>query len=211
MSEKGSVFPLFAVMAGIRELTETGKAAWQKGLMTGFSGNMSLRIGQENILLTASGVSKGSLVPEDFVVLKKSGEVEAGVAAPSSEAGLHRAIYDNFNECLSIVHTHPSRMQALELLLAEQQNTLERAFSHMKIFEAAVWGDRIAIAERAHPGSAETANAAIKALNAILPGSLPCGVWLPAHGLCALGKNANDALAFTEELEHLAGIRLLCS
>lgn len=197
------------ITAGIHALASTGHAAWQEGLMTGFSGNMSLRINDDRILLTAAGTRKGQLETEDFVVVSAEGELLAGGGRPSSESGLHTALYAAFENCAAIIHAHPPRMQALELVLTQRHKCLANEFMSLDLFEAGLWRSRLAYAESVPPGSPELAQTAVAALRPIVAAGMPCAVWLPRHGLCALGETPAQALGITEELEHLAGVQLL--
>ncbi|RPI48981.1 MAG: class II aldolase/adducin family protein, partial [Chloroflexi bacterium] len=68
------------------------------GLTWGTSGNVSVRLGAEAFLVTASGTDLGSLGPDDFVACPLAegnapGETLGGYGRrPSKEAPMHRAI-----------------------------------------------------------------------------------------------------------------------
>ncbi|MBW1975776.1 MAG: class II aldolase/adducin family protein [Deltaproteobacteria bacterium] len=50
------------------ELIEAGKWLYSKGLVSATDGNLSVRI-DDRIVVTRSGVNKGKLSPEDFVIV----------------------------------------------------------------------------------------------------------------------------------------------
>lgn len=177
------------------------------GLMCGFNGNASIRLNTSLILMTGSGVPKGSLCAGDLVFLAINGKAVAGSRSPSSEKALHLALYQTYGECGAIVHVHPPKMLALELALGSSwpQMALELASQ-----EAAAWRQRCVFSAPFAPGSEEVAKAAKKACyerwGAIIP--LPCAVWLGSHGLCALAKDCAQALALACQLEHISAIQL---
>lgn len=206
VNEPGAM-DLKCVASAMERLARAGHNAWREGLMAGFSGNLSMRLEPGRILITTSGIGKGQLGPEDFVVVDDSGR-PLGSGVPSSETGLHVALYAVMPDCQSITHIHPPRMQALELLLARQGNE-EKDFINLDLFEARIWRKKLAIAGAGAPGSEETAQAAASALAGLLPAQPPLAVWLPRHGLCGMGLTPEQALGIGEELEHLAGIQLI--
>ena len=89
-----------------RELiVATGRLMWDKDLVAGFNGNLSVRVSDEHILMTASGACLGRLSVEDIVLVAIDGRViEGGV--PTSESVLHMDIYKNFPAVKAVVHTH---------------------------------------------------------------------------------------------------------
>ena len=116
--------------------------------------------------------------------------------SPSSEAGLHLAVYRAHPESGVILHTHPPHLSALGLaVLAEER-------LQSPLFETAGYREKIAWVPALEPGSVELAEAAASAAD-------KPALWLELHGLCVHGKTAADCLALTEELEHLGRVDLL--
>lgn len=189
----------------IGKIINIGKFAWQKDLMAGFSGNISCRLNNNQILLTASGVAKGHLEPDDFITISAAGKKFAGKKQPSSESGLHLAIYAAFNDCNAILHTHPPYLQALELKFGTA------SFLQINLFEAAYWRERLVMTAAFKPGDSQLGQACVENLRAQWQAQppYPCGAWLSGHGLCAMGVNLDQCLSFTEELEHIAKVQLL--
>lgn len=181
-------------------------AAWQEGFMPGFSGNASIRLDNGQIAVTAAGAPKGRLASYDCILADSS----QGQRKPSSETLMHRAIYEALSQCMAILHTHPPYMQALNLALDKGRGieNIRDNFLNLPLFEARVWRQRLFFAGTYPPGSAELANAAANALPKS-DCSLPCALWLSAHGLCALAGDLPTALCITEEMEHLAKVQLL--
>lgn len=176
--------------------------AWQKGLMCGWSGNASIRIGADAFVITRAGSAKGFLQAQDCLLINSKGEIINGAGRASSETGLHLILYAKNADCKAILHTHPEKLQALDLALAGNYEQ----FLRVPLYEAQMWRPCLFFADRFAPGSGELARAAQAALPQAV--SLPCALWLSGHGLCALAQDLQSALCLTEELEHIAAVQL---
>jgi len=87
------------------EIIETGRMLWDKDLASGLNGNISARVDDQTILLTATQTGLGRLTPADLLLLKLDGALlEEGKV--STEKFLHTEIYKNFSEITAVVHTH---------------------------------------------------------------------------------------------------------
>lgn len=181
------------------------RIAWREGMMSGWSGNASVRIGKNVFAITRAGSAKGFIEPGDCLLVNDAGQVLAGAGSPSSETALHLALYAASQSCNAILHTHPVCMQALNLLLGGR-NMQEREFLRLPLYESRMWRQRLFLADALAPGSPELAQSAAKSLPNQAP--LPCAIWLPEHGLCAMAENLLSALCMSEELEHLANVQL---
>lgn len=74
-------------------ICELARRAYARQLVSGTEGNLSCRIGGDQVLCTPSGVCKGSLRPEDLCVVDLAGNQRAGSRPRSSEILMHLAIY----------------------------------------------------------------------------------------------------------------------
>lgn len=200
----------------VAELITACNIAWQKGLMSGFSGNASLRINRDKFLVTAAGCRKGQLKADDFLVVNGEGEILSGNGVPSSESAMHLAAYESAPLCNAVLHTHPLYLQILEEKggLNAFRNGI---FWNLSLYEAKMWLPKFFIAEDSPPGTRQVGEGIRKIVNqyvgqdktSLAHDSLnlfPMAIWMPNHGLCALGKTLEEALGITEELEHLAHI-----
>jgi len=186
------------------------RRAWERGLLSGFNGNVSLRLGEE-CLVTCSGAAKGYLLAENIVAVRIGDmgdaaphpEQDAGgldpMRRPSSELGMHLALYRARPDIAAIVHTHPCRLLALSLRVAEQD------FLHLPLFEAETLRVGLAFVPALPPGTDKLALAVADA--AARPEIR--AVWMQGHGLVSLGGTLTQALALAEELEHLAVVQLI--
>ena len=183
---------------GSLDLVKHGcRQAWLAGVMTGFNGNLSLRMGKDLMLVTASGIAKGHMEDGDVALAKMDGSLLAGPAL-SSETAMHVAVYEARPEARCVLHTHPGCLLALSVKLAGR---LDRMLD-MPLFEAAMWRPKLAIAGAYPPGSHRLADSVGKAA-AKAP-----AVFMEGHGLCTAGAGIAEALGITEQMEHLAEIQL---
>ncbi len=89
-----------------REIVSVGRRLWQRGLVGGSEGNVSVRVEGGRIVTTPSGACKGFLEPDDLVVTDLHGRA-LGAGRPSSELKMHVAIYAARADVRAVVHAHP--------------------------------------------------------------------------------------------------------
>ncbi|MDR2504129.1 MAG: TrmO family methyltransferase [Deltaproteobacteria bacterium] len=176
------------------------RRAGEKGLLPGFSGNASMRLG-EYCLLTRRGAVKSALGAEDFAAIRLAdSRLLPWGGTPSSEYALHLEIYRCQPRAEVILHTHPPALLALGARCPDK-SPAQRL--NLPIFEAQSLRARLTSVPALTPGSAELGLAAGEAARGknIL--------WLEEHGLCVWAGTAEEALALSEETEHLARVALM--
>jgi L-fuculose-phosphate aldolase len=97
------------------EMCEIGRRIWLKGFCAGNEGNHSVRIGQDRVLCTPTGISKGFLKPEDICTTDMEGKQVAGKRKRTSEMLMHLAIYKNRPDVKAVVHSHPPHATAFAI------------------------------------------------------------------------------------------------
>jgi L-fuculose-phosphate aldolase len=80
---------------------------YERGLVAGPDGNVSVRLTDDSILVTPSGLSKVDVEPEDLVLVDLAGAVLQGRRRPSSELRMHLRIYQRRADARAVVHAHP--------------------------------------------------------------------------------------------------------
>ena len=81
---------------------------WERGLIAGPDGNVSVRLDAERLLVTPSGASKCDVGADDLLVVAlHDGAVLGGAGRASSELAMHLAIYRARADVGAIVHAHP--------------------------------------------------------------------------------------------------------
>jgi len=175
------------------KIIETGKLLWDKGLVTGFNGNISARVDAGTILITATGTCLGYLKPNDIVALSlMTGEV-LGDGKASSEKFMHTEVYKNFPDINAIVHTHPTYTNGFFL----SNDHLEP-----KTFEAKFYLGIVKSVPQSTPSvtAMEPVIKELKVTNIVV---------LRNHGVVAMGKDLFYAFVLIQELEEQTKVELV--
>lgn len=91
-----------------QDIIEIGKRMYQNGYVASNDGNISLKIADDVILATPTGVSKGFMTEDMFVEMKTNGEIlDMGSLKPSSEIKMHLRVYNENPEVNAVTHAHP--------------------------------------------------------------------------------------------------------
>jgi L-fuculose-phosphate aldolase len=80
---------------------------YERGLVAGPDGNVSVRLDNGSILVTPSGMSKVDVTVGDLIAVDLEGTVLAGTRAASSEIRMHLRIYQKRPDARAVVHAHP--------------------------------------------------------------------------------------------------------
>ena len=94
-------------LAARREIVTVCRRLWERGLIAGPDGNVSVRLGADRLLVTPAGLSKVDVRPEDLVELAIDGAPQRRGLRASSEVSLHLRIYRRRPDVRAIVHAHP--------------------------------------------------------------------------------------------------------
>lgn len=103
--QRGGALPIGAAR---REIVHVCRRLYERGLIAGQEGNVSVRLDAARILVTPAGMSKGELDAGDLVVVSPEGTPSRGARAPSSELSVHLAIYRGRPDVRAVVHAHPT-------------------------------------------------------------------------------------------------------
>ncbi len=169
---------------------------YQKGLIAGADGNVSLRLSTEGpVLITPSGCHKGLLTPEDILTVGLDGEVINGNGRPSSELWMHLFIYSRIPEAMAIVHAHPPWTLALDLAgLNPSQHVLAEGYHFL---------GKIPVVGFYPPGSKDLAN---KVANVATNAKV---IVLEQHGAVTWARTLESALCLMESLEHESKVMVI--
>jgi L-fuculose-phosphate aldolase len=89
-------------------MCEVGRRVWSRGLCAGCEGNLSVRVDDDTVLCTPSGVSKGFLEPPSLRTVLLDGtplDLDDGFTV-TSEIRVHLAVYRERPDVRAIVHSH---------------------------------------------------------------------------------------------------------
>ncbi len=90
-----------------KDIVEVGRRIWLRGYVAANDGNISIRMGPDEFLLTPTGVSKGFMTPEMIVKVNGRGDRLVGDLEPSSEIKMHLCVYRERPDANAVVHAHP--------------------------------------------------------------------------------------------------------
>lgn len=176
------------------DIIEAGRRLYNRQYVSGRDGNISVRLPNEHILATCSGVSKGFITENDIVELSIEGDILKG-SNPSSEIKMHLAIYKENPSIGAVVHAHP----LYATICACSGIELEKKF----LAEAAADLGTVKIAPFAYPGTIEVGESVapfVRGNSALL---------LESHGAVTWAKDLEHAMFLMESLENYAHMYLL--
>ena len=92
---------------------------WQLGWVAANDGNVSVRIDEDTIIATPTGISKSFITPEKLVKLNMKGEViEANEGfRPSSEIKMHIRCYEERDDVRAVVHALKVQLLSVQFQL----------------------------------------------------------------------------------------------
>ena len=178
-----------------KELVEYGKKMSSEGLSSGTSGNLSIYLKEEGVvLITPSGIGYFDTTPEDIVIMDLEGNIIEGTRKPSSEWHLHTLFYKNKSEARAVVHTHSKFCTTL--------STLRMPIKAVHYVIADAGTNEVPCAPYRRYGTEELAKVAVesaKESNAVL---------LANHGIVVCGKNLKSAYGLAKGMEYVAEIQV---
>ena len=176
---------------------EAARAAYEKGLISAFSGNVSARIpGMDLMVITPSGVHRRAMKLSDLVVVDFDGRMVEGYRKPSSEWRMHRSIYRAREDVGGVVHAHVPFALALSLAGFDINSS--------QLVEVKYVLRKVKRVPPLPPGSEELA---LRVAQSIIGGVKV--VLLECHGAVAVGRDPLEAEGYLEALEEAAKTELL--
>ena len=179
-----------------REIIEVGRRMYARGMVAANDGNISVRLGGGLFAVTAAGVSKGFLTPDDIVVVDDEGKRIQGSKRATSEVKLHLYAFGRRPDVGACCHAHPPYSTAFAVSDRELPRDLLPEF-------ILTVGGEIPVAPYAPPSTAELATSIdehVVEAEAFL---------LSNHGALTLGADLWQAYYRLETLEHYARIAWL--
>ena len=167
---------------------------YDRGLIAGQDGNVSVRLRGGHILVTPAGLSKVDVGVDDLVELTPEGKQVTRGRSASSEVGMHLRIYRERADVRAVVHAHPP--------VATAFGVAGRDFMDAVLPEVIFHLGSVPLVPFAMPGTPALANAMSPYLashDAFL---------LASHGATTVGPSLRLAHQRMESLEHAARILL---
>jgi L-fuculose-phosphate aldolase len=177
------------------EICDIGRRIYAKGFAAGNDGNISYRLGENEVLCTPTMVCKGFLKPEDLCTVDMQGNQLTGRRKRTSEVLLHLAIMNQRPEVKSVVHCHPPHATAFAIA---REPIPQCVLPEVEVF----LGD-VPITKYETPGGqafADTVLPFVKKSNVII---------LANHGTVSFGETVERAYWWTEILDAYCRILML--
>ncbi len=172
-----------------KAIVDAARQAYEKELVWANSGNISCRLSETEMLITASNAFLGKLNENDLIKLdftKKEANYEK---KPSIEFRIHGNIYKTRENTRAVFHSQPFFTTLVACTDMELNPNL--------FPESVVYLEKIRRIPYHHPGSKALANV-------VLEGAMNCDVLiLSNHGAVCIGGSLEDVLLKTETLEIL--------
>jgi L-fuculose-phosphate aldolase len=181
-----------------QEMCEIGHRIWLKGFCGGNEGNHSIRIGEDRVICTPTGVSKGFLKPEMICMVDMKGNHidKNNKYRPTSEVLIHLEIYKKRDDIKSVIHSHPPHATAFALVGMPIPEGLHP--------EAEVFLGRVPFAKFAMPSKMDLADSIVPLIK-----SDTSTVLMGNHGAVCFSKTLEDAFYRMEILDNYSKILLL--
>jgi len=177
------------------DIVHIGRLIFEKGWVAANDGNITIRLEDERILATPTGVSKGMLRPEDLILTDVEGNKLSGSRDRTSEMEMHLTVYRMRPDVRAVVHAHPPAATGFAVA--------GRALNLGLLPEVVICLGSVPLAEYGLPGTP-----------ALYEGMLPYlpkydALLLANHGAVAYGEDVYKAFFRMETVEHFARITLV--
>jgi len=172
------------------------------GLVIHTWGNVSGRDSDSGlIVIKPSGVSYGSMKPEDMVVIDNEGNIVEGRYKPSTDAPTHLFLYNSFQSVGGVVHTHSTFATSWA---QAGKGIPPFGTTHADHFYGEVPCTRLLTDEEIKTDyEINTGKVIVETLASADPLTIP-SVLVNSHGPFCWGKNAEEAVYNAIALEEIA-------
>ena len=180
-----------------KEICAVGRKLWLRQYVDGNGGNISYRIGPNEVICTPTLVSKYDLTPEDLSLVDLDGNQIAGTRPRTSEIFLHLEIFKAVPEAKACVHCHPPHATAYAITGKVPPNGV--------IPEFEVFVGKVAISPYETPGTAAFAQTVlpyVRQHNTVL---------LANHGIICWADTVTHAEWYAEVLDTYCATLMLAA
>lgn len=177
------------------EICEIGRRLYNKGFAAANDGNISIRVGENEVLCSPTMICKGFMTPDDICAVDLDGNQIAGTRKRTSEILLHLEIMKARPDVKSVVHCHPPHATAF--------GVVNEAIPQCVLPEVEVFMGEVPMAPYETPGGldfAQTVLPFLKSTNTII---------LKNHGTVSFDDTLMKAYWKTEILDAYCKILLL--
>ena len=176
-------------------IIDIGQRMYVRNFVAANDGNISIRIGENEVLATPTGVSKGFMKKKMLVVTDLEGNVLEGDRKPSSELKMHLRAYKENPALRCVCHAHPPICTAYSIAGEKLEAPI--------LAEAVITLGCVPIAPYAELGSKEVPAAIAPYCNT------HNGVILANHGAVTWDEDPYGAYYRLESMEYYAKISMI--
>jgi len=91
----------------VEDLLYVCKRLSDRMYVTGYGGNLSIKLENDLLLITPTLMYKANITAEDVVFIDLKGNVVKGKNKPTSEISTYLKLYNNRPDIISVIHCHP--------------------------------------------------------------------------------------------------------
>ncbi len=176
-------------------ICEIGRRVYNKGFAAANDGNLSIRVGENEVICSPTMICKGFMTPEDICAVDLDGKQIGGKRKRTSEILLHLTIMKARPDVEAVVHCHPPHATAFAVA--------GEPIPQCVLPEVEVFMGEIPIAPYETPGGQKFADTVLPFLK-----GTSC-VILKNHGTVSFGKTLEEAFWKTEILDAYCRILML--
>ena len=178
-----------------QDIVEIGRYVWQKGWIAANDGNITIRLDENRVLCSPTGVCKGLMQPEDLIIVDMQGRKLEGRLEGTTEIAMHLAVYNLRPDIKSVLHAHPP--------VATGFATAGRPLNLALLPEIVIGLGCIPLAGYGLPGTP----ALIEPMLPLIPKY--DALMMGNHGVVSYGEDVFKAFFRMESVEHFARITLV--
>ncbi len=169
-------------------LVKAGLKLLEQGLVSRTWGNISVKVNDNEMLITPSGKFYNEVTPHDMVLVNfKNNSYNKNGIKPSSEFKMHSGIYIDRKEINAIIHTHQMNASTCAAARREVPPVLDDL--------AQIIGPGVRCAEYALPSTQKMMKAVVKALRGRY------AALMANHGAVCVGRDLDEAFVVCQVLE----------
>jgi L-fuculose-phosphate aldolase len=177
-----------------KEIIYIGNELWSQGFTPANAGNFSVKLDDNTLLCTATGISKNQLTPETIIRTDLQGNPidENSKFSPSSEIKMHIEAYKCRADIRVVLHAHP--------VFATTFASMGKDLNDNVLPEATLQLGSIPVAKYGTPSTTELSNSIIEPLQ------ISDAILLENHGVIVVADSLKMAQFKIEILEHYCHI-----
>lgn len=172
------------------ELVKFCHKVYEKGFVSAYDGNLSVRIAPDKFLITPSGKCKGEVEADDLLVIDDKGKIIEGKGKVSTEVKLHLVFYNRRKDINAVIHCHPIYSTAFA--------TIGEGFTRPVFPEVVLSLGKVPLCKYSTPSTDELPNSVLPYID------FSWAFLLENHGAVTIGKTIKGAYYRMEKLEHSA-------